>query len=237
MRRPRRRANGFTLPELMAVVAIVGVMGAVAMATLNGASSGQNAAALARSLQFAMMNARSSALSDGAQHRLSCTLAATSYAGSCDVREDVPRRHEPGDHRLHARVDRGVAHQLRQPRDRVERRRLDRRRAANNAGASQVTGTKTITSIPTARSDVRDACNSTGLYVSDTEGREQHQPVQDLRLPGDGDGATGEPMVRRAAAARTRRLHAHRAHGLDGACRRWACSACWRCRWSPSAAT
>ncbi|MGZ3439537.1 MAG: prepilin-type N-terminal cleavage/methylation domain-containing protein, partial [Polyangia bacterium] len=43
-RRPRRSTRGFTLPELMAVVAIVGVMGAVAMATLNGASSGNNAA-------------------------------------------------------------------------------------------------------------------------------------------------------------------------------------------------
>jgi prepilin-type N-terminal cleavage/methylation domain-containing protein len=70
--RHRTRARGFTLPELMAVVAIVGVMGAIAMSTMSNASSSQNAAALARSLQFAMMNARTAALSDGYQHRLNC---------------------------------------------------------------------------------------------------------------------------------------------------------------------
>jgi prepilin-type N-terminal cleavage/methylation domain-containing protein len=81
----RRRARGFTLPELMAVVAIVGVMGAVAMATLNGATSSNNSAALARSLHFAMMNARSAALSDGYQRRLNCTLAASAFNSFCTV--------------------------------------------------------------------------------------------------------------------------------------------------------
>jgi Tfp pilus assembly protein FimT len=56
----------------MAVVAIVGVMGAIAMATMSRNSSAQNSAELARSLQFAMMNARTQALSDGYQHRLDC---------------------------------------------------------------------------------------------------------------------------------------------------------------------
>ena len=56
----------------MAVVAIVAVMGAIAMATMSGVGNGQNPAALARSLQFAMMSARTAALSDGFQHRLEC---------------------------------------------------------------------------------------------------------------------------------------------------------------------
>jgi prepilin-type N-terminal cleavage/methylation domain-containing protein len=71
---PRRRArrSGFTLVELMTVVAIVALMGAIAMATMGGVGNGQNPAALARSLQFAMMGARTAALSDGFQHRLEC---------------------------------------------------------------------------------------------------------------------------------------------------------------------
>jgi Tfp pilus assembly protein FimT len=56
----------------MIVVAIVAVMGAIAMATMGGVGNGQNPAALARSLQFAMMRARTAALSDGFQHRLDC---------------------------------------------------------------------------------------------------------------------------------------------------------------------
>lgn len=70
--RRRARRAGFTLAELMAVVAIVAVMAAVAMATMSGAGNAQNPAALARSLQFAMMSARSAAVSDGYQHRLEC---------------------------------------------------------------------------------------------------------------------------------------------------------------------
>jgi prepilin-type N-terminal cleavage/methylation domain-containing protein len=79
----RRRARGFTLPELMAVVAIVGVMAAIAMATMSRSGDAQNSGAYARSLEFAMMNARSQTISDGFVRRLNCTLKST--RGSCVV--------------------------------------------------------------------------------------------------------------------------------------------------------
>jgi prepilin-type N-terminal cleavage/methylation domain-containing protein len=79
----QRRARGFTLPELMAVVAIVGVMGAIAMATMSRSGDQQNAAALARSIEFAISTARTSALADGFQRRLACTPKST--LGSCTV--------------------------------------------------------------------------------------------------------------------------------------------------------
>ena len=81
--RRRRRARGFTLPELMAVVTIVGVMGAIAMATMSRSGDAENSAAYARSLEFAMMNARAGAISDGFQRRLNCTLSST--LGKCVV--------------------------------------------------------------------------------------------------------------------------------------------------------
>ncbi len=86
--RRRRSASGFTLPEVMAVVAIVGVMGAIAMATMSGAGNGQNAACLARSLQFAMLTARNAAVSDGFMRRFDCNLQT---AGTqCNVDKGSP---------------------------------------------------------------------------------------------------------------------------------------------------
>ena len=67
--------SGFTLVELMVVVAIVGVMSAVAMFALGNAGNSSHASALARKLQFALARARTDAVSDGRWRRLSCTAA------------------------------------------------------------------------------------------------------------------------------------------------------------------
>jgi prepilin-type N-terminal cleavage/methylation domain-containing protein len=64
--------RGFTLVELMIVVAIVGILSGVALFALAPTGNAQDAAALARSLHFAMQRARVDAASDNRQRRLSC---------------------------------------------------------------------------------------------------------------------------------------------------------------------
>jgi type II secretion system protein H len=64
------RERGMTLVELMIVVAIVGVMSAVAMFAMGPANNAKQAASLARSLQFAMQRARVDAVSDNKQRRI-----------------------------------------------------------------------------------------------------------------------------------------------------------------------
>lgn len=67
-----RRSRGFTLPELLTVVVIVGLMSALAMYSFSRAGNDSNAAALARGVQFAMLRARTEALSDGFARKLTC---------------------------------------------------------------------------------------------------------------------------------------------------------------------
>jgi prepilin-type N-terminal cleavage/methylation domain-containing protein len=166
-RRRPRRAKGFTLPEIMAVVAIVGVLGAVAMATLNGATSGQNAASLARSLEFAMMNARSSALSDGTQRRLNCTLSASgAWASYCDVEKlclagmnPVTSGCSPAWNRQ-VRIPFGSHATVWNVTDTTDY-------AANNAGSTQVSGvSKMVTFYPDGSADTTGKT----VYVADTNG-------------------------------------------------------------------
>jgi prepilin-type N-terminal cleavage/methylation domain-containing protein len=78
LQRRRPRALGFTLPELLTVVAITGVLAAIAMFSLSGSGNDQNAAALARSIQMAMLRARTEALSDGSARQLRCGPSVSS---------------------------------------------------------------------------------------------------------------------------------------------------------------
>ncbi len=165
-----RRAKGFTLPELMAVVVIVGVMGAIAMATMSYAGSSANAGALARSIQYAMMGARGSTISDGFQRRLNCTLA--NVGGFCLVEKACQPGMAPtcaaGTWTTEQRINAGN-HAT------IWNVTLTKDSAANNAGASQVVGAnKTIYFKPDGSvCDVTGTpCNSSGMtfYVSDQKG-------------------------------------------------------------------
>jgi prepilin-type N-terminal cleavage/methylation domain-containing protein len=64
--------RGMTLIELMVVVAIVGVMSAVAIFAMSPGGNARGSAALARKLQFMMQRARVEAVSDNRQRRISC---------------------------------------------------------------------------------------------------------------------------------------------------------------------
>lgn len=76
--RAHRSTSGFTLPELMTVIVLIGVLTAIGLFSLSGYGRAQNAASLARGIEYAMMRARADALGDGRQRRLSCTRAGCS---------------------------------------------------------------------------------------------------------------------------------------------------------------
>jgi type IV fimbrial biogenesis protein FimT len=62
-----RRARGFTLPELLAVVAIVSILAAVAAPSMSGLVAGQRARAAGSDLLTALVLARSEAIKRNAQ--------------------------------------------------------------------------------------------------------------------------------------------------------------------------
>jgi prepilin-type N-terminal cleavage/methylation domain-containing protein len=68
--RTRRRTQGFTLPELMAVVAIICVVGALAARMYSAGVRGETAPAFARSVLGAMADARHMAVALGKRTRI-----------------------------------------------------------------------------------------------------------------------------------------------------------------------
>lgn len=173
-RRVHPRARGFTLPELMAVIAIVGVMAAIAMSALGRSGDAQNSASLARSLQFAIMGARNSTLSDNFIRRVNCTLAATN--GNCTVDRacqsgsPLPTTCTFSQEQKVTANSHATLWSVSSTTDVT----------ANNAGGSQVSGTKTMylkpdgtvcDNYPTVAAPTT-LCNSNGFtfYVSDVNG-------------------------------------------------------------------
>ena len=72
---PPRTAAGFTLVELMVVVALVGVLGSLGIASLSGRRRVEETRSLARNVQYAMLRARGGAVGDGFQRQVSCTAS------------------------------------------------------------------------------------------------------------------------------------------------------------------
>jgi prepilin-type N-terminal cleavage/methylation domain-containing protein len=67
--------RGFTLVELMVVVAIIGVMSGIAIFSLSVNNNGKSSAALARKVQFIMQRARIEAATDYRQRQIYCDPA------------------------------------------------------------------------------------------------------------------------------------------------------------------
>ena len=67
------RQRGFTLIELMIVVALLATVAGMGVWTLSGSIRNQQVSEFARGIEFAMIRARSETIADNFQRRMSCT--------------------------------------------------------------------------------------------------------------------------------------------------------------------
>jgi prepilin-type N-terminal cleavage/methylation domain-containing protein len=86
----RRGDGGFTLPELLAVVAIFSVVAALGAHAMAGSTRAQATQGLARSIQYLLQRARAEAVSDGFQRRLSCVAAGCTLQVASSAGMGVP---------------------------------------------------------------------------------------------------------------------------------------------------
>lgn len=71
-------ARGFTLVELMVVVAIIGILAATGAYSIGNDVRAQETSSLARGLEFQMLRARASSVGDGFQRRIACSSSTCS---------------------------------------------------------------------------------------------------------------------------------------------------------------
>jgi prepilin-type N-terminal cleavage/methylation domain-containing protein len=84
-----RRFTGFTLVELMTVVAIVGIAAALAARLFSRATRGENAPSMARTLMMTMMDAHHQALTLGQPVRVRFTGESGNIKGSISTAQYV----------------------------------------------------------------------------------------------------------------------------------------------------